>query len=143
MQVAAGGLTEGSGDTVGILKVDEFYCHTFVVMAHDAAPDPREDDHRLLGRLDGAGDRGTTQRDVEHAAVMHVSARQNDLRGADARNDALVLPPVVKVEPFLVDEPGEEIDDALTLDIGRQDARGKSALDGLTTTPSMRPRLSR
>src|SRR6185437_97606 len=91
-QRAADGLTEGSSDTVGILQLEEFYCHALIVMAHDSTPQAPENGLGPDRRLDGAGDRGAAQRDIEDAAAVHVTVRQDELRSAVAWHDALVFP---------------------------------------------------
>src|SRR3972149_7873743 len=85
-------LTEGAGEAIGILQLGELDGHALVVMAHDAAPRTAENDHRVDGRLYFARDRRAAQRDVDDAAGMHLAVRQDELRGGDAGDHALVLP---------------------------------------------------
>ena len=97
------------------------------MVAHDPAPHTAENDHSAGRRLYGAGDRGAAQRDVDDPAIMNVAVRQDQLRGANAKFDPLVLPLLAKPQALLVDESGQKIGNALSLIEARQDAHGKAS----------------
>jgi hypothetical protein len=73
------------------LKLGELNRRALIVVAHHDAAQTHVGIQR---RLDHGGDRDAAQVDVDHAAVMDVAIRQDQLLRSNARREALVLAPL-------------------------------------------------